>query len=393
MNTRISKQLQKFIHLESSGGIVLLSSLALALLIANSPLQHIYDAIIDLPIQIRVGTMDLHKPLLLWVNEGLMALFFMLLALEVKREVIDGELASASQIALPGIAAIGGIIMPVLIYFLITHSYPEAKPGWPIVTTTDVAFTIGLISMLGNRVPNSLKIFIITLSIVDDILAVSIIAVFYSGDLSWLSLSLALFGIMFAFLLNRRGVENIAAYMLTLLFIWICVLKSGVHATLAGVAIGFLIPLGKDPKSYSPLRTLETNLHPWIAYLVLPAFVFVNGGIPLTDMQFSQLLTPIPMGIAAGLFLGKALGVFGFAWLTIKLGLSKLPQSATTLQLYGVSTLTGIGFTMSLFLTALAFFQTPYETLAKQGVLLGSISSGIVGIAIILLANRKKQKG
>lgn len=380
----LTKRFQAFIKLEASGGIVLFGVLILTLIIANSALYPYYQKLIELPIQIRFGQLNLEKSALLWVNEFLMAIFFMLLALEIKREILEGELSSKSQLSLPLIGAVGGVTIPALIYLAFNHSNPLAAVGWPVPTTTDVAFTLGVVSLLGKRVPLNLKIFVVALSIVDDILAVGIIAIFYTGSLSLAALSLAAVGLLALILLNRLGIKRIAPYMLIGLLIWVCVLESKIHATLAGVAIGLVIPLySRDGTKYSPLRRLELMLHPWVAFFILPIFVVFNGGIPFTDFTLDSLLSPVPMGIAWGLFLGKSCGVFAIVWLSVKVGLARLPSGCNWRQLFGVSALTGIGFTMSLFLSALAFSDTPFENVARQGVMLGSLFSTLLGVIVL----------
>jgi NhaA family Na+:H+ antiporter len=390
-----TRQIQDFLKVEALGGVALFIMLVLALLIANSQLSPFYQAIVDLPIQVRVGTLNLEKPAFLWVNDGLMAIFFMLLALEIKREVLEGDLSDASQMALPVIAAIGGIAIPALIYLGFNHQGGAALVGWPIPTMTDIAFTLGVIALLGSRVPPNLKVFVVALSIVDDILAIGIIAIFYTGQLSYLALFFAFLGILVLVLFNYFGVKRIAPYLLVGVVIWICVLQSKVHATLAGVIIGLLIPLrtSEVAKStgYSPLRRLEHMLHPWVAFFILPTFVFFNGGISFENFTWGSLLHPVPVGIALGLFLGKSLGIFSISWLVIKSGFAKLPGGANWRQLYGVAVLSGIGFTMSLFLSALAFSGTEFEELARKGVLFGSLLSVVVGV-FVLLVGKTTQK-
>jgi Na+:H+ antiporter, NhaA family len=389
-----TRQIQDFLKVEALGGVALFIMLILALLIANSQLSPLYQAIVDLPIQVRVGTFNLEKPAFLWVNDGLMAIFFMLLALEIKREVLEGDLSDSSQMALPVIAAIGGIAIPALIYLAFNHQ-GATMVGWPIPTMTDIAFTLGVIALLGPRVPPNLKVFVVALSIVDDILAIGIIAIFYTGHLSYLALFFAFLGILVLILFNYLGVKRIAPYLLIGIVIWICVLQSKVHATLAGVLIGLLIPLRTSDSAkntgYSPLRRLEHMLHPWVAFFILPVFVFFNGGISFENFAWKSLLHPVPMGIALGLFLGKSLGIFSISWLAIKSGFAKLPGGSNWRQLYGVAVLSGIGFTMSLFLSALAFSGSEFEELARKGVLFGSLLSVVVGVSILLIGKTAKK--
>ncbi|MEE9452384.1 MAG: Na+/H+ antiporter NhaA [Gammaproteobacteria bacterium] len=387
-----SKRLQEFIKLEAGSGVVLLFVLAIALIIANSPLYSYYLAFIDLPIQIRVGTFNLEKSALLWVNEFLMAIFFMLLALEIKREIAEGELSNRSQLSLPVIAAVGGIAIPGLIYYVFNYGNSVTVLGWPIPTTTDIAFVLCVVALLGDRVPTNLKVFVVALSIVDDILAIIIIGAIYTSSLSIAALGLATAGILTLILLNRLGVKRVAPYMLIGIFIWVGVLESKIHATIAGVIIGMLIPLRtKDGTSYSPLRRLERMLHPWVAYFILPTFVFFNGGIPFKGFTISGLFLPVPLGIMLGLFVGKSIGVFTVSWLVIKSGLARLPSGSNWPQLFAVSTLTGIGFTMSLFLSALAFNGTLYEDTSRQGVIVGSILSTILGVSIFIIVGKKRR--
>ncbi len=389
----MTKRLAHFIKLESTSGVLLVIALLLAIALANTPLAKYYDVILDTPIQIKIDIFELQKPLLLWINDGLMAVFFMLLALEIKREVLAGELASLNQILLPVSAAIGGIIFPALIYFGLNYHTPAALPGWPIATTTDIAFALGVIALLGSKVPPSLKVFLVALSIVDDILAITIIAVFYTAKLSYLSLACAFGGVVILIILNFLHVRRIAAYMLVGAFIWICVLQSGIHATLAGVIIGFTIPYKvRQSSQISPLRELETKLHPWVAYLILPLFVFANGGITFGDVPISALWSSVPLGIILGLVIGKTFGVFSATWLITQLKVAKLPSGSNLMQLLGLSALTGIGFTMSLFLASLAFFDSSYESLARKAVIIGSFISCIVGVAAFNLAARKVTK-
>jgi Na+:H+ antiporter, NhaA family len=386
-----TRQLQQFIKMEALGGVILLVVLALALVIANSHLSAWYEHFIDLPLHFGIAQFIVKKPLVLWVNEGLMAIFFMVLALEIKREVIGGELSEPSQLILPIAGALGGIVVPVLIYLFFNHHNPDTNIGWPIPTTTDIAFMLGLVALLGKRVPSSLKVMLVALSIVDDIVAVTIIALIYTNTLSHISLLLALIGVLILLYMNYRGVSRIAPYVLIGIAIWFCVLKSGVHATLGGVLVGLTIPLkSKKNPHYSPLRQLEKNLHPWVVFMVLPIFVFFNGGVSFSGMNVASLFSSVPLGIAAGLLVGKTVGVFLFSSLALILGRAKMPAKASYRHLLGVSALTGIGFTMSLFLGALAFTNTPFENLVRQGVLLGSLCSALLGILILCCCPSKK---
>jgi NhaA family Na+:H+ antiporter len=321
-----------------------------------------------------------------------MAVFFLLVGLEIKREVLDGQLSSVSQIALPGIAAVGGMIVPALIYAFFNFNYPGALNGWAIPAATDIAFALGVMTLLGSRVPLSLKLFLLTLAIIDDLGAIVIIAVFYTGKLSFVSLALAGVAVAALAAMNLLGVKRIAAYVIVGVVLWMCVLKSGVHATLAGVALALAIPMRTKEDEPCPLRDLEHTLHPWVAYGILPVFAFANAGVSLDGMSIRTLFEPIPVGVALGLFIGKQLGVFGFAKLCIKLGLAKMPEGATWLSLYGTSVLCGIGFTMSLFISTLAFDERMADqgVSARLGILTGSFLSAVIGYVLLKYALGKQ---
>jgi len=383
--SRAVNAIREFLNLESAGGIILVGAAVLALILNNSPLSGLYDLLLQTPVEIRVGALHLAKPLLLWINDGLMAVFFLLIGLEIKREVMDGQLSSFSQIALPGIAAVGGMAVPALIYVFFNFNYPGALQGWAIPAATDIAFALGVMTLLGSRVPLSLKLFLLTLAIIDDLGAIVIIAVFYTGKLSLLSLALAGAAVAALAVMNAAGVKRVAAYVIVGVVLWICVLKSGVHATLAGVALAFAIPLRTKEDEPCPLRQLEHTLHPWVAFGIMPLFAFANAGVSLEGMSLFTLFEPIPVGVALGLFLGKQLGVFGFAKLCIKLGLARMPDGASWLSLYGTSVLCGIGFTMSLFISTLAFDPGASEEgiSARLGILAGSFVSAVCGYFIL----------
>ena len=377
---------REFLRLESASGILIVGAAILALVLSNSPLSHLYDALLNLTLEIRVGTLGIAKPLLLWINDGLMAVFFLLVGLEVKREALEGRLSDLSQVVLPLLAAAGGMIVPAVVYVAINWGNPMALKGWAIPTATDIAFALAVLSLLGPRIPISLKLFLLTLAIADDLGAILIIAVYYSADLSHLSLTLAAFAFVTLVSLNLLKVNRVAAYVVAGVVLWVFVLKSGVHATLAGVVLAFAVPLRPaDASGQSPLRSLETSLHPWIAFAVLPIFAFANAGISLDGLEVDTLLEPIPLGTALGLFVGKQVGVFGFSWLTIKAGLAKLPNQASWLGLYGTSILCGIGFTMSLFISSLAFEQGGFTEFAadRLGILVGSVLSAIAGYLVL----------
>ncbi len=381
------KILNDFIHKESSAGILLIIVTIIALILENSPLAEYYTSFLNTHVEIRFGDLQIAKPLLLWVNDGLMAVFFFLIGLEVKREVLQGHLSSLGQIALPGIAALGGMVVPALVYIAFNGSDSFALNGWAIPTATDIAFALGILSLLGNRVPLSLKIFLMALAIIDDLGAIIIIALFYTSDLSTISISVASGALAVLFIMNRMGVARKAAYILVGIVLWVSVLKSGVHATLAGVALAFMIPLSskdKEGNNFSMAKELEHDLHYWVAFMILPLFAFVNAGVNLHGISLNDMTGTVPLGIMLGLFAGKQLGVFGFSYLAIKMGLAKLPDGSNWKQLYGVAVLTGIGFTMSLFVDSLAFNDTEiYHFADKLAILIGSFLSGIIGYLIL----------
>jgi NhaA family Na+:H+ antiporter len=378
---------------EAASGILLMLAAALAMLAANSSFSSTYDQLLELPVAVKFGGWELAKPLLLWVNDGLMAIFFLLIGLEVKREMLVGKLSTTEQVMLPGIAAIGGMLVPALLYFSVNADDPGALNGWAIPAATDIAFALGLLAIAGgDRVPGSLKAFLLALAIFDDLGAIVIIALFYSGDLSTGALFAAALGLVCLVALNRFGVQNLVSYAVVGLFLWVCVLKSGVHATLAGVAIAFAIPLVKDEKK-SPLHLLEHELHPWVSYGILPVFAFANAGLSLSGMTFGNLFEPVPLGIFLGLVVGKQMGIFGFSWVAARIGIVRLPADATWTQLWGVSAICGIGFTMSLFIGTLAFEHLPdaeYLVANRLGILAGSLAAGILGALILWLAPAKE---
>jgi NhaA family Na+:H+ antiporter len=380
--------LQQFLKLESAGGIVLCAAAAIALAIANSPLETLYARLLDLPFAIQIGGLAIAKPLLLWVNDGLMAVFFMLVGIEVKREVAEGELSRVANAALPAIAAVGGMAGPALVYLACNWGDSEAMRGWAIPTATDIAFALGVLALLGPRVPPSLKVFLLALAIIDDLGAIIIIAAFYTAELSLIALILAGAGIAALVALNISGVSHRAAYMLAGVFIWVCVLKSGIHATLAGVIVGLAIPLRAADGS-SPARDLEHDLHPWVAFGVLPVFAFANAGVGLADIAPGDLLHPIQIGTGLGLLIGKQVGVIGSIWLATRIGLGTLPEGSDWLLLYGLALLTGIGFTMSLFIGTLAFPAEAYDVDVRIAVLLASVISAICGYLILRIASSR----
>jgi NhaA family Na+:H+ antiporter len=379
-------------RLESAGGIMLVIAMFLAMIVVNTDLAPLYKSLLNIPLEIRIGEFEIAKPLLLWINDGLMAVFFFLVGLEIKREVLEGELSDPSRIMLPAIAAIGGVVVPALVFTYFNYGDPNAMRGWAIPTATDIAFALGILSLLGNRVPPSLKIFLLTLAIIDDLVAIIIIAIFYSVDISTMSLMVAGTAYLVLILQNWRGVMRLTSYIVIGIIMWAAVMKSGVHATIAGVLFAFTIPL-RHPKGekYSPLRNLEHDLHPTVAFVILPVFAFANTGIPLKGMNLEALMVPEPFGIAMGLFIGKQLGVFSFAWAAIKMGAAKLPEGANWMQLYGVSVMTGIGFTMSLFISSLAYEEGWTNLNADRlGILVGSLLSGLLGYLILLFWSGRK---
>jgi len=370
--------IREFLALEAAGGILLALAAAAAMALANSPLERWYGAFLGTPVEVRAGAFEIAKPLLLWINDGLMAVFFFLVGLELKREVQEGELSRPSQIALPAVAAAGGMAAPAAIYAALNWGNPVTLPGWAIPAATDIAFALGVLSLLGARVPASLKVFLLTLAILDDLGAIVIIALFYTANLAPPSLGVAAAALAALAGLNRAGVQRIAPYLLVGLVLWASVLKSGVHATLAGAALALFIP----PRQ---ARRLEHDLHPPVAYGILPLFAFANAGVSLQGVSLASLLEPVPLGIAAGLVLGKLAGVFAASFAMIRLGGASLPEGAGWGGLFGVSLLCGIGFTMSLFIAGLAFegADAAYMAQARLGILLGSLASAGAGYALL----------
>jgi NhaA family Na+:H+ antiporter len=386
MNESNKNFLLKFLALESAGGILLVGTAVLAMLIANSPFYSYYTLLIDTPVEIRIGPLQIAKPLLLWVNDGLMAIFFFLVGLELKREILEGELSDRSKIVLPGLGAIGGMVVPAAIYLYFNSSDPVALKGWAIPTATDIAFALGVLTLLGSRVPVSLKVFLTSIAIFDDIGAILIIAFFYTSKISFTALAVSAFCILFLFLLNQRGVVKISAYLVVGVVMWVALVKSGVHATLAGVILALFIPMRSAANpDISPLKNMEQDLHTIVALLILPVFSFCNSGISFEGLDRQALLHDIPLGIALGLFFGKQIGVFAFCWLGIKLRVAQLPNGMSFASLYGVALLCGIGYTMSLFIGSLAFEETGVDLIFDErlGIILGSLASGILGYFVL----------
>lgn len=386
---------KEFIKKGSSSGIILIFITLLALFLRNSPFSVYYVNILQTPIQVSVGELlELKKPLLLWINDGLMALFFLLIGLEIKRELLGGHLSSLSKIALPGLAAIGGMLFPALIFIAFNYDDPFALKGWAIPTATDIAFALGILSLLGNKVPVTLKIFLMALAIMDDIGAILIISIFYTHELSFISMFLAFCCFIILLIMNKLNVVRITAYIIVGIFLWISVLKSGVHATLAGIILAFTIPLNMkndNGKHISPARILQRNLNFWVAYFVLPIFAFMNAGVDLRTISLQDLTNDVTLGITLGLFFGKQMGVIFFVYLAVKFNLAQLPKCATWTQMYGVAILTGIGFTMSLFIDSLAYNDSDvFMHTDRLAILMGSILSGIVGYLILKYSKNKK---
>lgn len=386
------RAIDEFLRRESAAGILLFGAALLAMLATNTALAPLYDGLLATPVSIRVGALEIAKPLLLWINDGLMAVFFFLIGLEVKREVVEGELSSRDKAVLPLIAAVGGMAVPALVFVAVNASSPEHLKGWAIPAATDIAFALGVIALLGRRVPPALKILLLAIAIFDDIGAIAIIAVFYTAEVSTLALALAALGIAVLIALNRFGVVRPAAYVLVGIFLWICVLKSGVHATLAGVVTALAVPLTSRNKSgASPLKTLEHVLHPWVAFGVLPLFAFANAGVALGGIGPQALMDPLPLGILAGLVIGKQLGVFGAIVAAVRFGFATRPASVSWLQIYGLACLTGVGFTMSLFIGSLAFEDVAQMNPIRIGVLAGSLVSGVLGFIVLRMAGSQRK--
>lgn len=383
-----------FLKKESSSGLILMFITIIALIFSNTFLSEFYTTFLHTKIEFRVGDfLEISKPLILWVNDGLMAIFFLMIGLEIKRELILGHLSSFSNVVFPLVAAIGGMVVPALIFYIFNYGDDFALRGWAIPTATDIAFALGVLSLLGKRVPTSLKIFLMALAIFDDLGAILIIAFFYTAELSLNSLFFATVCIVVLSLFNRLKIPYLSLYAVVGFILWICVLKTGVHATLTGIILAFTIPLhivNERRKRVSPIKTLEHFIHNWVAYFILPIFAFVNAGIDLRTLSVSDMHNSVSYGIVLGLFIGKQLGVFTFVYFSVKFGITKLPINVTWRQIYGVSVLTGIGFTMSLFINSLAYVDSSiFSYTDKIAILIGSFMSGILGY-LILLGTKKK---
>jgi len=386
MRNKVSRRFSEFIKSESAGGILLMASAALAMILANTPLSPIYDLLINTPVHIRIGPLEIAKPLLLWINDGLMAAFFFLIGLELKRELLIGELSDRRNIILPVLGAVGGMLVPSLIYIAVNFKDPIALRGWAIPAATDIAFALGILTLLGSRVPISLKILLTSLAIFDDIGAIVIIAVFYTDSISLVALATAGVCICILFIMNRRRQETFSMYVFIGSIMWVALLKSGVHATLAGVVLAMFIPMHsrKDPER-SPLMEIEHDLHSAVAFFVLPIFAFCNSGIDLSNATLEFFTHGVPLGIALGLIFGKQLGIFGLIWLGIQLKFASMPKGMTWGSLYGMSALCGIGFTMSLFIGSLAFDTSSSQMVFDErlGIIIGSLVSGVIGTLIL----------
>ena len=380
--------LRDFLRLETASGVLLVIAAVVAMIVANSPLAGLYAGLIDLPVEIRVGNFEIAKPLLLWINDGLMALFFLLVGLELKREFVAGHLADKREIVLPGFGAVGGMLVPALVYVWFNQDDAVALQGWAIPAATDIAFALAVLALLGDRVPLTLRIFLVSIAIFDDVGAIVIIALFYTSDVSLVALSVVAACLPVLAVMNRRGVTEHAPYLLVGAIMWVALLKSGVHATLTGVLLALFIPIGDPEHGESPLHDLEHDLHTAVAFFVLPCFAFANAGIALGGLSFEQIVHPVTIGIVAGLVAGKQIGVLAACWIATLLGLAKLPEGVRWSQLYGVSLLCGIGFTMSLFIGSLAFESTGVNLLfdGRVGIILGSLLAGATGYIVLQLS-------
>ena len=380
---------KRLIRHEAAGGVVLMLAAAFAMIIANSPLNDAYQGLFSKKFSVLIDGHGISKPIILWVNDGLMAIFFFLIGLELKREVLEGKLRNPRDIILPGFAALGGMAVPAMIFAYLNWNSPATLPGWAIPAATDIAFAVGVLALLGKRAPASLKVFLLTLAILDDLGAIIIIAVFYTAKLDVTYLALALIPLAGLLLHNRLRAHRIAPIVLLGGMLWVLVLESGVHATLAGVITAFFVPL-KDRFGKSPMHALEHGLEPYVKFLIVPLFAFGNAGVVLAGMTLSDLAAPLPSGIALGLLIGKLTGVFGFTWLLVKSGAARLPEGANWLHIFGVAALAGIGFTMSLFIGSLSFSDLAQMNAVRLGVLTGSVLSACLGFAVLFAAGPER---
>lgn len=386
MKTQNNSFIDNFLKLETAGGILLALATVMAMILANTPLSSYYDLLLSTPLEIRVGSLEIAKPLLLWINDGLMAVFFFLIGLELKRELLEGELSDKRNILFPAIGAVGGMLVPALIYIYFNRDDPVALQGWAIPAATDIAFALGILALLGSRVPTSVKIFLTSLAILDDIGAIVIIAIFYTANISVTALLVVAVCLPLLALFNWQNITSKSLYIFVGIVMWIATLKSGVHATLAGVILAMFIPLEADKESgISPLKSLEHDLHSLVAFFILPVFAFANAGISIQGIGLEQLTHGVPAGIAIGLLVGKQVGVFGFCWLALKSGIAKMPRDMSLSTLYGAAALCGIGFTMSLFIGSLAFEETGVNLIVDErlGIILGSVLSGLIGYFVL----------
>jgi NhaA family Na+:H+ antiporter len=391
------KSIKDFLKLESSAGIILFAAALLAIIIDNSPYHTYYEEFFETILSINIGSISLSNHLLHWINDGLMVIFFLTVGSEIKREIMEGELNSLSKVILPGAAALGGMIVPAVVFSIFNWGNAYAMRGWAIPTATDIAFSLGILSLLGSRVPLSLKVFLAALAIFDDLGAIVVIAIFYTAELSWIALVLALVCLIALTLINRMGVVRYSPYLIVGVLLWLCVLNSGVHATLAGVALAFALPLRdrKNPQSdFSPSKHLVHVLHPWVAFLILPIFAFANAGVSFSDVPpgLANIFSPVTLGVALGLLLGKLIGVFGTTFLAVKSGLAKMPSNSSWVQVFGIALVCGVGFTMSFFVGSLAYeadSPEPYAAWLRLGVIFGSLSAGILGYIVLRLSGKK----
>lgn len=380
------KFIREYLKIETASGALLFIAALLAFVISNSPWRHHYETLINMPLGVHVGGVQFVLPLVEWINQGLMTLFFLLVGLEIKREIFLGELNSPKKIALPAFAALGGMLLPAIIYLIFNWQNGVTWRGWAIPTATDIAFSLAILGLLHGRIALSLKIFLTALAILDDIGAIIIIAIFYTAKISWIFLSFALICLLVLFLLNHFKIKKLVPYLFVGLILWVLVLQSGIHAVLVGVVLAFAIPLdGEVSFDFSPLKALEQKLHPWVAFLILPLFGFANAGVSLIGTSWNYWLNPVTIGVMLGLLLGKQLGVFGAIWLAVKMKLARLPDKAHWLDMYGIALLCGVGFTMSLFIGTLAFADgsNKYLPMVRMGVFIGSLLSGLLGYCLL----------
>lgn len=387
----LRRAIDKFFTSEASGGLLLMAAAVAAMIVANTALAAGYQSVLGTYLTVSFGEGGLSKPLILWINDGLMAIFFFLIGLELKRELLEGKLKNARDVILPGAAAVGGMALPALVFVYFNWGIPETINGWAIPAATDIAFALGVLALVGSRAPTSLKVFLLTLAILDDMGAIIIIALFYTANLQAQFLLYALVPLAAMLYLNLKQVHRMAPLIMLAVVMWYLVLMSGVHATLAGVVAAFLIPL-KDKWGKSPLHSIEHGLAPYVLYFIVPVFAFANAGVVLQGLSFSDLLQPLPLGIAAGLVVGKQVGIFGIVWLVVKSGIARKPYGANWLHIYGVACLAGIGFTMSLFIGSLSFADEVLMNQVRMGVLSGSLVSGLLGYAALMLAGAPREE-